>query len=60
VQVSSVHWELRMPPGFWPPIIYLGPNGGMNIEEFRSYPSVRDGSAGALTALAERAMWDEN
>jgi hypothetical protein len=57
VQVSRVHWELRMPRGFWPPVIYLGPRGKVNIEEFRSYPSVRDGSAGALTALVERATW---
>jgi len=58
-QVSNVHWVLRGPRGFWPPEIHLGPKGGMDIEEFRSYLStMRDGSGGALTALVERARWD--
>jgi hypothetical protein len=57
-QVSPVHWVLRGPRGFWPPQIDLGPRGGMNIEEFRSFPStMRDGSNGHLTALFERARW---
>jgi hypothetical protein len=58
-QVSNVHWVLRGPRGFWPPEIHLGPKGGMDIEEFRSYSStMRDGSGGALTALVERARWN--
>jgi hypothetical protein len=58
-RVSNVHWVLRGPHGFWPPEIHLGPRGGMDIEEFRSYSStMRDGSGGALTALLERARWD--
>ena len=57
-RVSGDHTTLVLPPGFFPSEIDIGPRGGITINDFRSFPSVRDGTGGNLTALEQRARWD--
>ena len=43
-------------PGFWPEI-HLGPRGGISLPELHSYPPMRDGTGGTITALVKNANW---